>query len=191
MNNRLRKIIMSSEDRDYLLDRLEDILHDNHCLDCIDEIQNSLCRYIDTTTSGPFNLEEAKKGKPICTRDGREARIICWDRDSARQPIVALIRLSKELGGKEQVVTYTSDGYYYDSKEESKDDLIMLSQELTLWIARDRNGSLFIYNEKPEKSNGYWYNTGRSQLVVGSSTILPEVKWEDEEPYKCRLILYK
>lgn len=27
----------------------------------------------------PFNIEEAKAGKPVCTRDGHEARIICFD----------------------------------------------------------------------------------------------------------------
>ena len=27
----------------------------------------------------PFNLEAAKQGKPVCTRDGRKARIICFD----------------------------------------------------------------------------------------------------------------
>lgn len=28
----------------------------------------------------PFDLEAAKAGKPVCTRDGRKARIICWDK---------------------------------------------------------------------------------------------------------------
>lgn len=38
----------------------------------------------------PFDLKKAKKGKPVCTRDGRKARIICFDRDwDAR--IVALV----------------------------------------------------------------------------------------------------
>ena len=28
----------------------------------------------------PFDLKAAKSGKPVCTRDGRKARIICFDR---------------------------------------------------------------------------------------------------------------
>lgn len=28
----------------------------------------------------PFDLEAAKAGKPVCTRDGRKVRIICFDR---------------------------------------------------------------------------------------------------------------
>lgn len=27
----------------------------------------------------PFDLEAAKAGKPVCTRDGRKARIICFN----------------------------------------------------------------------------------------------------------------
>ena len=37
-----------------------------------------------------FNLEEAKQGKPVCTRDGSPARIICWDK-LGKLPIVALV----------------------------------------------------------------------------------------------------
>ena len=38
----------------------------------------------------PFNLEAAKDGKPVCTRDGRKARIICFDAKRTH-PIIALI----------------------------------------------------------------------------------------------------
>lgn len=29
----------------------------------------------------PFNLEEAKAGRPVCTRNGQEVRIICFNKD--------------------------------------------------------------------------------------------------------------
>ena len=38
----------------------------------------------------PFDLEAAKAGKPVYTRDGRKARIICFDRIDAK-PILALV----------------------------------------------------------------------------------------------------
>lgn len=44
----------------------------------------------------PFSLEAAKAGKPVCTRDGRKARIICFD--SKWRPIVALVT---ECNGEE------------------------------------------------------------------------------------------
>ena len=41
----------------------------------------------------PFDLQKAKEGKPVCTRDGRKARIICFDVNNDK-PIVAVIYLS-------------------------------------------------------------------------------------------------
>lgn len=38
-----------------------------------------------------FDLEKAKAGYPVRTRDGHEARIICFDRENDN-PIVALIK---------------------------------------------------------------------------------------------------
>ena len=39
----------------------------------------------------PFDLELAKKGHPVCTRDGRDARIICYDAKTGEYPIIALV----------------------------------------------------------------------------------------------------
>lgn len=54
----------------------------------------------------PFNLEEAKAGKPVCTRDGRKARIICFDLNNKNFPIVAIINCDTE----ENVYQYNIDG---------------------------------------------------------------------------------
>lgn len=35
------------------------------------------------TNLRPFDLEAAKAGAPVITRDGRPARIVCWDGESA------------------------------------------------------------------------------------------------------------
>ena len=39
----------------------------------------------------PFDIQKAREGKPVCTRDGRKARIICFDVKWATHPIIALI----------------------------------------------------------------------------------------------------
>lgn len=40
----------------------------------------------------PFDLEQAKAGKPVCTRDGRKARIICFNAKTlCDYPIIALV----------------------------------------------------------------------------------------------------
>lgn len=43
-----------------------------------------------------FDLSAAKAGAPVCTRDGMEARIICFDRVDLEYPIIALYKT--ELG---------------------------------------------------------------------------------------------
>lgn len=54
----------------------------------------------------PFDLEAAKAGKPVCTRDGRKARIICFDRNW-EYPIVALIECEN---GEEMISACDKDG---------------------------------------------------------------------------------
>ena len=77
----------------------------------------------------PFNLEAAKSGKPVCTRDGRPARIICFDR-KIDTPIVALI---EHVDGSE-----TLQCYFYNGKcchnETSDYDLMMLPEHKEGWV---------------------------------------------------------
>lgn len=76
----------------------------------------------------PFDLEKAKAGHPVCTRDGRDVRIICFDRLSACS-IVALI---KTYDKEEHGVYYNSGKYYFDT--ESRFDLFMKSTKKTYWL---------------------------------------------------------
>ena len=71
----------------------------------------------------PFDLQKAREGKPVCTRDGRKARIICFDRDWDMR-IVALV--TDPLG--ESVHYYLSDGKV-DSGKQNDEDLIMLPEK--------------------------------------------------------------
>lgn len=125
---KMKKVFMNGDDRDYLLDRLEDILHDNHCLEYKDEICNSLCKYITSNNRElkPFSLEAAKAGKPVCTRDGRKARIICFDKRGG-SPIIALVEtfVVEYDCIREETYYYTIDGRKIGQNAESKDDLMM------------------------------------------------------------------
>ena len=76
----------------------------------------------------PFNLKKAKAGKPICTRDGRKARIICFDRDWEKH-IVALV--SNPLG--ESVHYYLSNGKVERDKQ-NDEDLMMLPEKKEGWV---------------------------------------------------------
>lgn len=51
-----------------------------------------------------------------------------------------------------------------------------------MWIARDRNGSLYIYTDKPKKiGEGYW-DPSKGDCYCIHSDLWPEISWEDEEP---------
>lgn len=76
----------------------------------------------------PFDLQKAKEGKPVCTRDGRKARIICFDAKGDR-PIIALI----EMGVAETSNNYSIDGKAIPTKE-TPCDLMMLPEKKEGWI---------------------------------------------------------
>ena len=76
----------------------------------------------------PFDLEAAKAGKPVCTRDGRKARIICFDTiNKGNYPIIAL----SEDKGSEAIFYYNKDGKCNVGTEL---DLMMLPEKKEGWI---------------------------------------------------------
>lgn len=81
-----------------------------------------------------FDLEAAKAGKPVCTRDGRKARIISFDRHSEDCPIIALVVDSKNAEC-EEVIDYTLDGICNENIiNHNKYDLMMLPQKKEGWV---------------------------------------------------------
>ena len=79
----------------------------------------------------PFNLEAAKAGKPVCTRDGRKARIICFDKQKDLYPIIAL---AKDNDGYETIYQYTKEGLSSVYGKSTDNDLMMLPEKKEGWI---------------------------------------------------------
>lgn len=80
----------------------------------------------------PFDLESAKNGAKLCTRDGRSARIICYDADNS-YPLVALI---KDKDGKECISTLTIEGKLFSSYSVSNSDLFLADNSFNLEQAK-------------------------------------------------------
>ena len=78
----------------------------------------------------PFNLEAARSGKPVCTRDGRKARIICFDLKNEVYPIVAAIGNDSS----ETLLCYTLNGEIVKGNYKSDKDLMMLPEKRKGWI---------------------------------------------------------
>lgn len=91
----------------------------------------------------PFDLSKAKQitngeieGK-IVTRDGRNARIICWDRNNETYPIVVLV---PDEDGIEDSLSFTENGSYYEEGETKDDLLLQLPEYLTF-----KDGDVIAY----------------------------------------------
>lgn len=92
----------------------------------------------------PFNLKEAKAGKPVCTRDGRKARILCTDLAKTVYPISAAVTCDD---GREDIFRYKACGSHYLSGTSSV-DLFMATEKHEGWvnIYRIFDGTLYVGN---------------------------------------------
>lgn len=81
-----------------------------------------------------FDLEKAKSGAPVCTRDGRPARIICWDFTEVElmreYKIIALI----DYGDYEKIEMYNCAGESRTRHEKGKNNLMMAPVKREGWI---------------------------------------------------------
>ena len=75
-----------------------------------------------------FDLQAAKAGKPVCTRDGRKARIICFDLNNKNFPIVAIINCDTE----ENAYQYDIDGVC--DEHDNNLNLMMSPEKKEGWI---------------------------------------------------------
>lgn len=114
----------------------------------------------------PFNLEAARSGKSVCTRDGRKARIICSDREfiykGQNYCIVALIN---DGPYSESLYSYTEDGLFSPNKIHNY-GLMILSEKKEGWINIPKNAGLFKSREEAER-------------ICTNEYFVAKVEWEE------------
>ena len=49
------------------------------------------------------------------------------------------------------------------------------------WLAKDKQGGVYAYFDKPSKKSTVWETTNSAMLVVGVP--ISFLSWEDDEPY--------
>ena len=115
----------------------------------------------------PFDIQKAREGKPVCTRDGRKARILCFDRLCCDEisTIVACV-LSKD-GKDENVIIYSSDGFMADKQHPYADDLMMIPEKKEGWakVRKDIN----LYDTKEEADR---------KMIGNDEYVTAKVCWE-------------
>lgn len=125
-----------------------------------------------------FDLEKAKAGHPVCTRDGHEARIICFDRKND-SPIVALV----EDSGIESTFCYDNMGRYSDDGKECSYDLFMESVKQEKWINiwKSLSGDIvsdgYFYSSKSEAKLRAKNRMNDSNLFLYHKTV--KVEWDE------------
>ena len=84
----------------------------------------------------PFDIQKAREGKPVCTRDGHKARIICFDRvtNSTNEYTRSLVVLITNPNGDEQSWYYTDKGVLIGNDEYDNYDLMMLPEKKEGWV---------------------------------------------------------
>jgi hypothetical protein len=78
----------------------------------------------------PFDIEKAKAGAKVVTREGKNVRIICYDKIGTEHPIVALI----DAGNVEMVFSFTEKGYHERYEQPHSLDLFLLSEKKEGWV---------------------------------------------------------
>ena len=71
--------------------------------------------------------------------------------------------------------------------EDEKAILKVLLKEKYKWIARDKNGCLYVYASKPEKVITIWEGSGLPMMPFNH--LFQFIKWEDDEPYSIEELL--
>lgn len=122
----------------------------------------------------PFSLEAAKSGKPVCTRDGRKARIICFDAEG-NKPLIVL----SKINGKEVILRYTEKGRSdnFHSPTPREDDLMMLPEKKEGWVniykmKESTFGYITAYFDTEEKAK-----EDKEQLTGYVATV--KINWEE------------
>ena len=124
-----------------------------------------------------FNLEKylANPSRKVVTRDGRNVRIVCTDRDINNFPIVALIQLYND--SDEEVFTYTKDGKRRVD-ESTRHDLFFATEKHEGWVN--------LYKDLDEGRTRYMGNMdnskeGAENSIINNGRYLTTLKIEWEE----------
>ena len=125
-----------------------------------------------------FDYEKAKAGAPVCTRDGRPARIIYWDAkityDGKIYTIIALI----EEKGEQYIMTYDNNGNIVAGTNGRQEDLVMAPVRHEGWV--------YLYYDGPEVCTSHCVfrtkedaSKAAREIVRDGETQIIKIEWEE------------
>lgn len=146
-------------------------ISDKELIRCIKEMSDEYP--YDKNNLKPFSLELAKAGKPVCTRDGRKARIICFDKKKDIYPLIALVT---DKDGYEIITLYKADGVHPTIPN---NDLMMLTEKKEGWV------NVYYDNDAPYHREASWvYDKEEEAIKVGKEhggcyIATVRIEWEE------------
>lgn len=117
-----------------------------------------------------FDLEAAKNGAPVQTRDGQKARILCFDKKHADYPIIALYG----NGDGEFVAAYTLEGHFDTNTPNHPLDLVMKPTKHEGWANIYKSGELTCIC-----GNIYDSQERAKSAAVSGYVATVKIEWED------------
>ncbi len=123
-----------------------------------------------------FNLEEYLKNpsRKVVTRDGRNVRIICTNAKGG-YPVVVLIE--EQYSNRESIYTFTKNGNWSISGEESINDLFFAPEKHEGWLNIYRSESGFYLRGNPYKSNEEAEEVAKANYKNFCTTV--KIEWEE------------
>ena len=120
----------------------------------------------------PFDLNAAKDGKSVCTKDGRPARIICFDTKGGIYPIIALV----EDNGWEVTIHYNEEGR--SCNKDSNEDLMMAPEIFESEPIKLKQTSPRSWEEFCEK-----YPIKKGEAYISTSSNIYSAHYDCKERY--------
>lgn len=120
-----------------------------------------------------FDLEAAKRGAAVCTREGMEARIVCFDRADLEYPILGL---RKNKAGAEYMFSYTLDGFAFLEDIGGDEDLMMRDDNYLEKLERGEYGNHIVdanemvgtaIKQNLNTDREYWRRVYAGQAITG------------------------
>lgn len=150
--------------------------------------------------------DKTNRLKSLATKDQRvdDERIEDTLMDLANYAVMTLIELqdNDDKQPMETVIAYADGGPVFKTEQPTKSiagvykgkvyiirrNLLRdLKQDGFEWFARDYDGDLCAYGNKPEKYELYWLNDEGSAVIPKDN--FPQIKWTDKEPTSISVLL--
>lgn len=125
-----------------------------------------------------FDLEKAKAGAKVVTRDGRPVRFLCFDA-KGKFPLIGLIYEASELA--EAPANWTEAGKYIDASPH-KHHLDLFMEELKpvevkLWVNIGKDGTILLHLSKESAEGGAGARSKKAYSAVAvelTGSYIPE-----------------